>query len=138
MQIGELFQKIAIGSFALLNTALDTRELTVAYLDTRLGMIALLKKWFLLRFKLRNRLGEVPRNLLPFIFDPFNSFFDSRDSQRDFFLFLLQLFKRDNLGAEFGKICSLRRSLPPQIDFTFLEKTSVVPERYPRSLALEL
>ena len=71
MQIGELFQKIAIGSFALLNAALDARELAFANLGICLRVIALLKKWLLLCFEFRNRLGEITRNLLPFFFDPF-------------------------------------------------------------------
>ena len=138
MQIGELFQKIAIRSLALLNAALDARELAFANLGICLRVIALLKKRLLLCFELRNCLGEITRNLLPFFFDRFNSFFDPRNSQGDFFLFLFQFFERDNLAAELGKICRLRRALASQIDLTFLEKTPVMPERHPRSLALEL
>ena len=123
MQIGKLFQKIAIGSFALLNTPLHARELSFANLGSALRLVTLLKERLLLCFELRNRLGLFARDLLPFFFDRFNSFFDPRDPERDFFLLLLQFLERDDLVAQLGKICRLRCALAPKVDFTFLQKT---------------
>ena len=138
MQIGDLFQKIAIGSFALLDSPLHSSKLPFAHLRSVLRLVALLKKRFFVRFQLGNYPGLFTRNLLPFCFDRFYPFFDPRYPERDFFLLLLELFQCNNLVAQLGKICRLRGPLASEVDFTFLEETSVVPERNARALAPEL
>src|SRR5215472_17903876 len=103
-----------------------------------LGLVALLNKGLLLRFQLCNRLSLFPRILLPFFFNPFYSFFDPRDSKRDFFLFLLELFKRDDFVAQFWKISRLRGAFASEVDFTFLEEALLVAKRHACSLAPDL
>src|SRR6266436_3430504 len=103
-----------------------------------LRLVAALEKRLLLCFQLCNCLSLFARILLPFFFDPFYSFFDSRDSKCDFFLLLLQLLKRNDLVAQLGKIGRLRSTFASEVDFTFLEKTLLVTKHHARSLALDL
>ena len=79
MQIGKLFQKIAIGSFALLNTPLHARELSFAYLRGALRLVALLQERLFLRFEFRNCVRLLTRDLLAFFFNPFYAFINPRD-----------------------------------------------------------
>jgi hypothetical protein len=129
MQIGELFQQVPIRSFAILNAAFHGAKLALAYVEIILRFVASMKKRFLLRFKLSNCFGLFPGILLPFRFDRFYPFFDSGNSKRDFFLLLLQLFQRNDLIAQLGEIGRLRSSFAPEVDFTFLEQSSLVTKR---------
>src|SRR5438552_11581230 len=138
MQIGELFQEIAIRSFALLNAAFHARKLALAHIDIILGLTALLEKRLLLRFQPCNRRSLFAGILLPFFFNPFYSFFDARYSKRDFFLLLLELLERHDFIAQFWKIGRLRSAFASEIDFTFLEKALLVAKRHARSLAPDL
>ena len=90
MQIGKLFQEIAIGSFALLNAPLHAGKLSFAHLRGALRLVALLEERFFLGFQLRNCMGLFTRDLLAFFLNSFYSFVNPRDPQRDFFLLLLQ------------------------------------------------
>jgi hypothetical protein len=90
VQIGKLFQEIAIGSFALLNTPLHARKLSFAYLRSALRLVALLKERLFLCFEFRNCVRLLPPDLLAFFFNSFYAFVNPRDPQRDFFLLLLQ------------------------------------------------
>ena len=90
MQVGKLFQKIAIGSLALLNAPLHARELSFAYLRSALRLVALLKERLFLCFEFRNCVRLLPRDLLAFFFNPFYAFVNPRDPQRDFLLLLFQ------------------------------------------------
>jgi hypothetical protein len=138
MQIGELFQEIAIRSFALVNAAFHAGKLALAYLDIILRLIALLEERLLLRFQPCNCFRLFAGILLPFFFDPFYSFFDPRDSKCDFLLLLLELLKRHDLAAQFWKIGRLRSAFASEVDFTFLEKALLVAKRHARSLAPDL
>src|SRR5438105_11314573 len=138
MQIGELFQEIAIRSFALLNAAFHGRKLAFAHIEIMLRLIALLEERLLLRFQPCNCRGLFADILLPFFFDFFYSFFDPRYSKCDFFLFLLELLKRHDLVAQFRKIGRLRSAFPAEVDFTFLENALLVAKRDARSLAPDL
>ncbi len=90
VQIGKLFQKIAVGSFALLNAPLHAGKLSFAYLRSALRLVALLKERLFLCFEFRNCVRLLPRDLLAFFFNSFYSFVNPRDPQRDFFLLLFQ------------------------------------------------
>jgi hypothetical protein len=51
-------------------------------------------------------------------------------------LFLLELLKRHDLVAQFWKIGRLRSAFASEIDFTFLEQTLLVTQRYASPLPL--
>src|SRR5437773_7483632 len=138
MQIGELFQEIAIRSFALLNAAFHAGKLALAHLEIMLRLIALLEERLLLRFQPCNCFRLFAGILLPFFFDPFYSFFDPRDSKCDFFLLLLQFFKGNDLVAELGETGRLRGAFASEVDFAFLEKTPLMTKHHARSLAPHL
>ena len=138
MQIGELFQEIAIRSFALLNAPFHARKLALAHIDIVFRLIALLEKRLLLCFQPCNCRGLFAGILLPFFFDPFYSFFDPRYSKCDFSLLLLELLERHDFVAQFRKIGRLRRAFASKVDFTFLEKAFLVAERHAGSLASDL
>ena len=99
MQIRELFQEIAIRSFALLKTPFHAGKLTLAHVQVMLRLVLLLEKRLLICLQLCKRLSLFARILLPFFFDRFYSFFDSRDLKCDFFLLLLQFLQRNDLIA---------------------------------------
>ena len=92
VQIGKLFQKIAIGSFALLNAPLHPAELSFGYLCGALRLVTLLKKRLFLCFEFRNSVRLLTRDLLAFFFNSFYSFVNPCDPQSDFFLLLFQFF----------------------------------------------
>ena len=135
MKIGELFQEIAIGSLAFSNTSFYGGQFALADVNVVFRLVASLEKWLFFRLQLCNRLRLFARILLPFLFDLFYSFFDPRDTKCDFLLFLLQLFKSDNLIAQFGKIGRLGSALAPQVDFALLQETLLMTKRHARSLA---
>ena len=91
MQIGKLFQEIAIGSFALLNAPLYAGKLPFAHLRGALRLVTFLEEGLLVCFEFRNCVRLLTRDLLTFFFNSFYSFVDPRDPQRDFFLLLFQL-----------------------------------------------
>ena len=138
MQIGELFQKIAIGSFALLNAPLHAGKFSFAHLGGAFRLISLMKERLFLCFEFRDCVRLLACDLLPLFFDPFYSLVNPCDPQRDFFLLLLQFLQRNDLVAQFGKICCLRCALAPEVDFASLQKAPVVSKRYTRSLTPEL
>ena len=55
-------------------------------------------------------------------------FFNLRDPEGDFFLFLLQLLQRHDFIADFGKIHRLRTTLAAEIDFAFLQNPLFVAQ----------
>src|SRR5437867_13397055 len=138
MQIGELFQEIAIRSFALLNAAFHAGKLALAHLEIMLRLIALLEERLLLRFQPCKCFRLFAGILLPFFFDPFYSFFDPRDSKCDFFLLLLQLFKSNYLVAKLGEIRCLRSAFASKVDFTFLQQSLLMTKRHASPLAPDL
>ena len=79
MQIGKLFQKIAIGSLALLNAPLHAGKLSFAHLRGALRLVALLKERLFLCFEFRNCVRLLTRDLLAFFFNPFYAFINPRD-----------------------------------------------------------
>src|SRR5437667_7898295 len=103
-----------------------------------LRLVPLLEKRLLICLQLCKRLSLFARILLPFFFDRFYSFFDSRDLKCDFFLLLLQLLQRNDLIAQLGEIGCLRSAFASKIDLTSLEKTLLVTKRDARPLALDL
>ena len=137
MEIGELFQEIAIGSLALLNASFYGGQFALADVHIAFGLVALLEKRLLFRLQLCNRLRLFARILLPFFFDLFYSFFDLCDSKCDFLLFLLQLLKSDDLIAQLGKIGRLGSAFASQIDFALLQETLLMTKRHARSLATD-
>jgi hypothetical protein len=78
------------------------------------------------------------RRSTPASFNSFYSFVNPRDPQGDFFLLLLQFLQCNYFVAQLGKICRLLCSLASEVDFTFLQKTPLVPKCYACALALEL
>src|SRR5207244_4767890 len=96
VEIGELFQEIAIGSLAFLNTPFYGGQFALADANVAFRLVTFLEKWLFFSLQLCNRLSLFARSLLPFFFDLFYSFFDPCDSKCDFLLFLLQLFLSDD------------------------------------------
>ena len=137
MQIGELFRKAAVGGFALLNPAFYSGELPVDNVNIVFCLISLLQKRFSFGFQFCNCLSLLTRILLPFRFYVFNAFLDARDSQCDFSLFLFEFFERDNLAAKFGEIGRLSSAFASQVNFTFLQESSLVAKRHARALPLD-
>ena len=135
MQIGELFQEIAIGRLVFLNASFYRGQLAVADINVAFRLVTLLDEWFFFRFQLCNRLRLFPRILVPFFFDSFYSFFDLRDSNGDFLLLLLQFLQSDDLVAQFGKIGRLGCAFAAKIDFALLQKALLMTKRNARSLA---
>src|SRR5215475_2104800 len=135
MQIGELFQEIAVGSLTFSNASFYGGQFALADLDVAFRLVAPLEKWFFFRLQLCNRPRLFARILLPFFFDLFDSFFDSCDSKCDFLLFLLQFLKRDDLVAQLRKIGRLGGALAPEIDLALPQETLLVTKRDARSLA---
>src|SRR5436190_24120477 len=74
VQLGMLFQEIAIGSFALLNAPLHSAELSFGYFCGALRLVTLLKKRLFLCFEFRNSVRLLTRDLLAFFFNSFYSF----------------------------------------------------------------
>jgi hypothetical protein len=100
-------------------------------------LVALLHERLLFSFQLCNRLRLLARILLPFFFDLFYAFFDPCDSESDFFLFLLQLLKSDDLVAKLREIGRLGSAFAAEIDFTPLEEAPFVTQCDTRSLATD-
>ena len=138
MEIGELFQKIPISGFTFLDPAFDSGEPTLACINIVPGFVALVEQRLLLRFELDNSRTLFTRISLPFLLDSLYPFLNARNSKSDFFLLLLQLFQRNDLVAQLGKICRLRCPLPSEVDFTFLEKALLMAKSDARSLAPDL
>ena len=136
VQIGELFQEIALGSFVFLNAASHPGQLAFTDINGVLRLIMLLEKRLFLRFQFCDRRMLVARILLAFFLDLLDPFFDLSDPERDFLLFLLQFLERDNLIAQLGKIGRLRSAFASEIDFTFLEQAFLVTQRHARPLPL--
>src|SRR5262245_62591632 len=74
---------------------------------------------------------------MPFFLDFFNAFLDPCDSERDFFLFLLQLLKSDDLIAQLGKVGRLGSAFTPEIDLTLLQEAPLMTKRHAGSLATD-
>ena len=138
MEIGELFQKIPISGFTFLDPAFDSGEPTLACINIVPGFVALVEQRLLLRFELDNSRTLFTRISLPFLLDSLYPFLNARNSKSDFFLLLLQLFQRNDLVAQLGKIGRLRSAFAPEIDFTSLEKPPLVTKRDACPLALHL
>src|SRR2546421_11069612 len=135
MKVRRLFAEDGIGGFAFPNTSFYGAQFALADVNVAFRLVAPLEKWLFFRVQFSDRLSLFARILLPFFFDLFYSFFDPRDTKCDFLLFLLQLFKSDNLIAQFGKIGRLGSALAPQVDFALLQKTLLMTKRHARSLA---
>src|SRR5206468_4945892 len=99
MQIRELFQEIAIRSFALLNPAFHAGKLALAHIEIVLRLALLLEKRLLVCLQLCKCLSLFAGILFPFFFNPFYSFFAPRDSKCDFLLLLLQFLQRNDFVA---------------------------------------
>src|SRR5581483_1995506 len=135
MQIGELFQQIAIGSLILLNPAVDRGQFALTDLNVAFCLVALLDERLFFRFQLGDRFGLFARVLLPFLFDLFYSLFDLGNSNRYLLLLLLQFFEGHDFIAQLGKIRGLSRAFAAQADFALLQKALFMTKRYASSLA---
>src|SRR5438045_8175326 len=91
VQIGKLFQEIAIGSFALLNAPLHPAELSLGYLCGALRLVTLLNKRLFLCFAFRTSVRLLTRDWLAFFFHLFYSFVNPRSLLTSFFLLLIHV-----------------------------------------------
>ena len=71
-------------------------------------------------------------------FDLLDAFFQLRDAQRDFFLFLLELLQRHDFVADFRKIDRLRTAFAAEIDFALLQNAFFMAQSHPRFLPANL
>ena len=112
-----------MGRFALLNAPLYVDKLSFADLRGGLRLVALLNERLLLcfRFAIAWACSRAIccRSSSILLFLP-------RSAQFGIELPLLRL-KRNDLIAQLGKICRLRSALAAEVDFTFLQKTPLVP-----------
>src|SRR6266496_1953480 len=138
MQIGELFQKAAVGGFTRLNAALHGRQFAFAKVESVLRLIMPVEQGLFLRFQLGQGHVLVARISLSLFLDLLYAFFNLRDPERDFFLFLLELLECDDFSAQLGEIRRLRSAFASEIYLAFLEEPLLVPQRHARSLALNL
>ena len=116
MQVGKFFQELAIGQIAVLNAALHRAKLERAYIGRALCFIATLQNRFFLRIQFCHSFALLPRILLLFCLDLFDSFLDLRNSERDFFLFLLEFFERDDPATGHG-LYQLTSATGDRIDY---------------------
>src|SRR5205823_4321048 len=77
--MGQSFQTIAVGSFAVVSAPLLARKLSFANLRRVLRLIALLKERLFVCFEFRNCVRLLTRDLLAFFFNSFDSFINPRD-----------------------------------------------------------
>ena len=134
LQGGDFFQQFAIGGFVFLQAAINSREFFVATFGSGFCFVTAFhqRTFFLLKPGQRGRL--LPGVFLPLRVDLFERFFDLRDPDRDFLLFLLELFQGHDFVAHFRKFRRLRRAFPAQGDLGFLQEALLVLQGHARPL----
>ena len=138
LQIGKLFQQIAVGGFVFTQTLIDAGKLAIANICCRFRFVAALDNRLLFLFELRDGSVLLFRVLQTLRLDLFDPLLQLRNSRRNFALFVFQLFQRDNFVADFRKVDRLRATLAAKTDFTFLQKPLLMAQGHARFLTANL